>query len=283
MRDQDEYEDRIDDYHWARFAEGYRDNNYLMIINKIERRGLNTSENQDFIDYLGTDECKSVMEQNDITIHVESGEYLVGELETGETLYDFLALQTDEDKKVIKTILRYSGSLKSFTEDCMQSALGTEEKWLLDSNVFVCSKCLVANHNSGYLVMRGQEPIHCRQSRATEEDVMLKSMNDNNWHDFLDNTIESALANNRSVQNEFVDNIFENLNICFRDYQLMFEDVAASYYQLLLTSSRDNVIPVLKFIDARRKNIKDFVEVVGAQQLFHVCVQNTSRQVAPPN
>ena len=68
--DQDEYEDRTDDYHWARFAGGYKDNNYLRIINEIERRGLNTSENRDFIDYLSTDECERVMEGNDITIHV---------------------------------------------------------------------------------------------------------------------------------------------------------------------------------------------------------------------
>ena len=53
----------------------------------------------------------------------------------------------------------------------------------------------------------------------------------------------------------------------------MFEDVAVNYYQLLLTSSRGNVIRVLKFIDAPLRNIKDFVEVVGAQQLFHMCVQ----------
>ena len=218
------------------------------------------------------------MEGNDTTIHVESGEYLVGELETEESLYDFLALQTDEDKKVIRTILRYSGSMKRFTEDYMQSALGTEEKWLLDFDVFVYSKYLVDNHNSDYLVMRGQEPVYCRHSRATEDDVMTRSMNENNWHDFLDNAIEGALTNNHSVGNEFVDNIFENLNICFRDYKLMFEDVAVNYYQLLLTSSRDNVIRVLKFIDAPLKNIKDFVggcprEVGGEQQLFHMCVQ----------
>ena len=185
---------------------------------------------------------------------------------------------------MIRTVLRYSGSLKSFTEDYMQSALGTEEKWLLDSDVFVYTNYLVANHNSGYLVMRGQEPIYCRHSRATEDDVMLKSMNENNWQDFLDNAIEGALTNNRSVQNEFVDNIFKNLNICFRDYKLMFEDVAVSYYQLLLTSSRDNAIRVLKFIDAPLRNIKDSVEVGGAQQLFHMCVQKfiqTSRNSSP--
>ena len=62
----------------------------------------------------------------------------------------------------------------------------------------------------------------------------------------------------------------------------MFEDVAVNYYQLLLTSSRDNVIRVLKFIDAPLRNIKDFVEAVGAQRLFHMCVLNSSRQVALP-
>ena len=96
----------------------------------------------------------------------------MGELETGESLYDFLALQTDEDQKAIRTI--YSGSLKSFIEDYMQSELGTEEKWLIDSDAFVYFKYLVANHNSDYLVMRGQEPIYCRHSRATEDEVMLK-------------------------------------------------------------------------------------------------------------
>ena len=111
--------------------------------------------------------------------------------------------------------------------------------------------------------MRGQE----------EDSVMLKSMNKNNWHDFLDNAVKGALTNNHRIQNEFVDNVFENLNICFRDYKLMFEDVAVSYYQLLLSFSRDNVIRVLKFIDAPLRNIKDFVEVVGAQQLFHMYVQ----------
>ena len=40
-----------------------------------------------------------------------------------------------------------------------------------------------------------------------------------------------------------------------------------------MTSSRDNVIRVLKFIDALLRNIKDFVEVVGAQQLFGMCIR----------
>ena len=249
----------------ARFAGGYKDPNYLRIVNKIERRGLNSFDNQDFIDYLRTDECARVMENDDITIHVESGEYLVGEIETGESIYNFLPLQMDENKKVIKTALRYAGPLKGFTDDYLLSAIGTEEKWMLDSDEFVYLKCLVANYNSGYLVMRDREPIYCRHSRATEDDLMLESMNQNNWHDFLDNAMEGAMTNRKRSGNENADNIFEYLRICFHDYRVIFEDIALAYYVLLLTSSQKNIIRVLKFIDVPLRNVKQFVEVVGAQ------------------
>ena len=113
---------------------------------------------------------------------------------------------------------------------------------MLDSDEFLYSKYLVANHNSGYLVMRGREPIYCRHSRAMEDDLMLESMNQNNWHDFLDNALEGAMTNRKRSGNKYVDNIFENLRICFHDYRVMLEDIALAYYELLLTSSQDNII-----------------------------------------
>ena len=86
----------------------------------------------------------------------------------------------DEDKKVINTVLRFVGPLKDFTDDYLLSAIGTVEKWMLDSDEFVYSKYVVANHNSGYLILKGKEPIYCRHNRATEDDIMLESMNQNN-------------------------------------------------------------------------------------------------------
>ena len=85
--------------------------------------------------------------------------------------------------------------------------------------------------------------------------------------------MKGAMKNRKRSGNERLDNIFENLRICFHEYGVMFEDIALAYFELLLTSSQDNIIPVLKFIDFPLRNVKHFVEVVDAQKLFPMCVK----------
>ena len=64
---------------------------------------------------------------------MNSGNFLVGETDVGESIYDFLQLQMDETKKLIKTVLRCSGSLKGFTDNIyLDFEVGNEEKWELN-------------------------------------------------------------------------------------------------------------------------------------------------------
>ena len=78
----------------------------------------------EFIDYFRTPQCRRVMEENNISIHVNSGNFLVGETDVAESMYDFLQLQMDETKKFIGTVLRYSGSLKGFTDKYLNFEIG---------------------------------------------------------------------------------------------------------------------------------------------------------------
>ena len=78
---------------------GYKDPNYLQILNEILRSDLAVSSNMEFIDYLRTPQCRRVMEENNTSIHVNSGNFLVGETDVAESMYDFLQLQMDETKK----------------------------------------------------------------------------------------------------------------------------------------------------------------------------------------
>ena len=63
---------------------------------------------------------------------MNSGNFLVGETDVGESIYDFLQLQMDETKKLIKTVLRCSGSVKGFADIYLDFEVGNEEKWELD-------------------------------------------------------------------------------------------------------------------------------------------------------
>ena len=63
--------------------------------------------NQDFIEYLATDECRNALERDGISIHVSSGDIYVNNENTGESLYTFLNNQQDKSKKEIPLDFTY--------------------------------------------------------------------------------------------------------------------------------------------------------------------------------
>ena len=76
------------------------------LYREINSHGLN-ARNQDFIDYLATDECRDALERDGISIHVSSGNIYVNNENTGESLYTFLNNQQDESKKEIPLDFTY--------------------------------------------------------------------------------------------------------------------------------------------------------------------------------
>ena len=59
--------------------------------------------------------------------------------------------------------------------------------------------------------------------------MMLGTMNDNNGYEFLDNAIKESLTSRKDSKNDWINNIFENLHICYKTYALMFGDIAEYY------------------------------------------------------
>lgn len=62
--------------------------------------------NCQFIDYFRSGHCAYRIESNTISIHIPSGDIIVDGSNTDESIYKFLALQLDENKKLFISILR---------------------------------------------------------------------------------------------------------------------------------------------------------------------------------
>ena len=97
------------------------------------------------------------MKDNEITIHVDTGNILLDGEGTDENFYQFLKLQMDNDKRTIETALRYSGPLRGFLNNYLASEIGTEEQCELDAGGFVYSKFFVAAYNASYLTLNGKD------------------------------------------------------------------------------------------------------------------------------
>ena len=154
-----------DDNQWHMFTGGFWDPHHNEFLYEIEKRGLDSEINYKFINYLKTGDCADIMEANQISIHVSSGNIYVGDLKTGETgdiIFDFLENQIDETKKLILTVLRFKSSVTEFVDKFLVS-MDTKEQWELDVAVNKYSTFLVACYNRSYHTLNGENPILLRQ------------------------------------------------------------------------------------------------------------------------
>ena len=104
---------------------------------------------------------------------VESGNMMVGEMDTGENFYNFLALQIDENKKLISAVIRYLDTLKKFINEVLPSIKDSEEQWELGINVFKYLKYFEASHNSQCLTFSEEDLILVRHSKASRDAIYL--------------------------------------------------------------------------------------------------------------
>ena len=187
----------FDDKEWRQFGDSYWDPNYTALMTEIKSRGLDQEINFNFVPYLKNSECANMMGANQISIPIESGNVMVGETDTGEGLYNFLALQIDENKKLISVVIRYSDILTKFIDELLPSIKDSEEQLELDINVFKYLKYFVASYNSEYLTLSGQDQIRVRHSKGSREDLLTETMNENSWQEFLYDSIRGSLSGNK--------------------------------------------------------------------------------------
>ena len=192
----------LDEQGWLMYSGGQE--NAEKFEGEVRRRQLTSFVNNELVDYLKILEGQNVLQSNRLSIHIESGEILLDDRETDENFYEFLELQINENKRLITTALRFLGSLKAFFENYLTTDIGTEEQWELDTGAFICSKFLVANYNSEYLIFNGKDPIYCKHTRAAEDDDMFETMNEIIWHEFLNSSIEGASQGAARNDNQWI-------------------------------------------------------------------------------
>ena len=75
--------------------------------------GLN-SDNEKFVDFLSSYFGKKIMTENKISIHVKMGNLYSDNMNTNESLYDFVMPQQDVKKTLINSFFSYGGDFLSY-------------------------------------------------------------------------------------------------------------------------------------------------------------------------
>ena len=255
----------FDKVSWLMFAgrcSAYNHDAREAFQNRLRELQVDSFTNYNLLHYMQTREVERIMEENRITIHAVSREIIVMGVETGQNFYNFPRHQMDESKRTTKTVIRYSGPVEDFIKNYLSAEIDTEEQWELDTAAFVYSKFLVTNYNSGHMTFpaSGPGPIYCKHTKAAKDYDLLETMNENNWHEFLNGSLLSTLGGICAMENQWLKNITVNLERCIYHCKYAFDKIAYLYHRLLERGPIENMIQLFRYLNIPTKNMKETME-----------------------
>ena len=172
--------------------------------------------NEYFIDFLLSEFAFRIMEEDKLKIHIESGDIYFDKYNTGESLFDFLKMQQNENHSFIDRDFYYNGSYDDYFRDFLNDITGEENTkydYLTNRN----AKYLFYRFNDMLLNNGTFELIKIRHSEKVKDDIAIAEIEKNDWQYF----IISLIDNLRNIENE-VDEVNEDKRLVTQSYKRNF-------------------------------------------------------------
>ena len=149
----------------------------------VQKFGL-SSENLEFLDFLQWDYCKEILENNDLKIHIETGNIYYKNNDTNESIFGFMKNQQDSSKEKTNFNLMYDGNYNDYFQ-CLLIGFDAYEKTKLDFLTFKNTKYLLYCFND-LLESTGQPIILVKHSKVTDDYTAAEEIQNQNWQYFTE-------------------------------------------------------------------------------------------------
>ena len=203
--------------------------------------------NEDFVNFLGTEECQEALQRDGISIHVPTGSIFINNQNTEESIYTFLDNQQDETKKEIPLDFSYDDNLTDYMTRYLPAINDYDEvkyDFLANNN----SKFLFNLFNK-YQEDRGRKKYPVRHTKVSADDYALKTLQDKNWPYFINRIIE--FSQGVFELNDIITADAHEVNI-LNDTRANFE-IVKNLYNELLTSVGINLHEYFMNLDIDKK------------------------------
>ena len=158
-----------------------------VLYGRLNSQGL-LEGNEQFVEYLATDNCQDALQGDGISIHIPTGDLFINNQNTEESIYTFLDNQQDETKKDIALDFSYDDNLNDYMTKYLPAINDYDEvkyDFLANKN----SKFLFNLFNK-YQENRGRKKLPVKHTKVSADDYALKKLQDRNWPYFIDRIIE---------------------------------------------------------------------------------------------
>ena len=200
----------------------------------VRKFGL-SSENMEFLDFLQWDYCKEILENNDLKIHIETGNIYYKNNDTNESIFEFMKNQQDSSKGKINFNLMYDGNYNDYFRWIL-NGFDAYEKTKLDLLTFKNTKYLLYRFND-LLESTGQPIILIKHSKVTDDYIAAEEIQNQNWQYFLERVIEvcksKEIGSTIKKSEDFLLNTVENVTIAKKSYETFYNVVERKFYSTM--------------------------------------------------
>ena len=135
-----------------------------------------------------------LIKENNLSIHVETGDLYYNGTNTGESIYDFALSQKDLYYRSVKRPVErpvkfyYSGNFEDYLSEFL-AGFNAEADAKLDALTNKCIKCLFYRYNDS-LVFAGLEPAFIVHTKVSADEVVLQNLQSRDWQYLVENIID---------------------------------------------------------------------------------------------
>ena len=137
-----------------------------------------STENQEFADFLQWDLCKEILENNNLKIHIDTGNIYYKNKDTNESISEFIKNQQDSTKEIINYDLCFEESFKDYYKWFFND-YNSYKKTKFDLLTLKNTKNLVYRFND-MLKSIGQPMIKIRHSKVTDDYLAAEEIQNQN-------------------------------------------------------------------------------------------------------
>ena len=120
-----------------------------------------------------------LMKENNLLVHIESGDLYYNGTNMGESIYDFVLAQNDFSKKIVKEKLYYASTFEDYLSEFL-AGFSAEEDAQLDMLTNKCIKYLFYKYNES-LVFAGLDPAFIVHTKVSVAGVVLENLQGRDW------------------------------------------------------------------------------------------------------
>ena len=195
----------------------------------VKRFGL-TTENMDFIDLLQSEYCKEILQQNDLKIHIETGNIYYDDKDTNESIFEFIQNQQNNSKGIIRNEFKFDGNYKDYFQWILNE-FDAQEKTTFDVFSHQNTKDLVYWYND-FRASGGEALIKIRHTLVTDNYLAAEEIQNQDWQYFIERVLEICKFNDANLikpAEEFLLPTIENVTVAKRVYTMVFNTVARNF------------------------------------------------------